>query len=249
MNFSGIGFNTRSGRLLRFFLKLIPSDTQMPVLQGSLRGARWIVGSATHGCWLGSYEFEKSRLVSGLLAPGAVFYDIGANVGYYSLLASKLVGEEGWVIAFEPFPPNLAYLKKHLHINRITNVQVVEAALAEASGEQFFTAGSSTSSGHLSSQGGSLRVRTLSLDDFVFEQQVRAPHFLKIDVEGAEADVLTGGKKVLQSFRPVIFLATHGQQAESACRAILYETGYELKPIPGFEDEFIASPKSLYEQS
>lgn len=64
----------------------------VPVLQGSLRGRKWIVGSSNHGCWLGSYEWKKQRLFTRTVSSGDVVFDIGAHVGFYTLLASVLVG-------------------------------------------------------------------------------------------------------------------------------------------------------------
>ncbi len=59
----------------------------MPIMQGRLRGTKWIVGAGEHGYWLGSYEMNKRLAFEREIAPGTVMYDIGANVGYFSLLA------------------------------------------------------------------------------------------------------------------------------------------------------------------
>src|ERR1035438_590714 len=91
INFSGISGRTFIGKALRFPLSLIPCGTQMPILQGPLYGKRWIVGSSNHGCWLGSYEYPKQKAISAAIKRGDVVYDLGANVGFYSLLASVLV--------------------------------------------------------------------------------------------------------------------------------------------------------------
>lgn len=118
MNLSGIPRRSVLGRVLRAPLRLIPPGTVLPVLQGRLRGARWIVGAGTHGCWLGSYEYGKRRLFERLVRPGQVVWDVGANAGFYTLLASRLVGSTGSVVAIEPLPRNLSYLRRHLELNR-----------------------------------------------------------------------------------------------------------------------------------
>src|SRR5712692_7002997 len=114
--FQALSHTAKLGRLARYPLKLVPPTMVMPVLTGKLRGKRWIVGSGIHGCWLGWYESEKQRAISKEVRSNTVFYDIGANVGFYSLLASMLVGP-GKVFSFEPMPRNFSYLKRHLDLN------------------------------------------------------------------------------------------------------------------------------------
>ena len=77
-------------------------------------------------------------------------FDIGAHVGFYTLLSSILVGPNGHVYAFEPLPRNLKYLKEHLRINKITNVHVFELAVSNLSGEGQFFEGPNSSMGRLS---------------------------------------------------------------------------------------------------
>src|ERR1043165_45133 len=102
VNFSGLSRGSFVGRIARLPLSLIPAGARMPILQGPLRGKRWVAGSHVHGGWRGSYEFEKQQMFISAIKPGAVVYDIGANVGFYTLLASRLAGPQGRVYAFEP---------------------------------------------------------------------------------------------------------------------------------------------------
>src|SRR5688572_25202486 len=117
MNFSGLSNQSLAGKILRQPLKLIPPGTHVRILQGRLRGKRWIAGSSTHGCWLGSYESDKRQLFESSITPGDVVFDIGANVGFYTLLASDLVGSSGHVYSFEPVPRNIEFLNEHLSLN------------------------------------------------------------------------------------------------------------------------------------
>ena len=112
---------TRLGRLLRLPLRLLPAGAVVPILSGPLRGRRWVVGAGPHGYWLGTYEADKQRLLQTLLREGDCFFDVGANVGFFTLLASALVGRSGRVVAFEPLPQNLAFLRRHLLLNRPHN--------------------------------------------------------------------------------------------------------------------------------
>ena len=97
MNFSGISNKKLLGKLLRFPFRFIPTDMRMPILQGRLKGKKWIVGSSNHGCWLGSYEYEKRLVFEKTVTKGSIVFDIGAHVGFYTLLASVLVGPGGRV--------------------------------------------------------------------------------------------------------------------------------------------------------
>src|SRR3712207_2948944 len=100
MNPSAIPSASMLGWLLRTPLRLVPKHWQMFVMQGPIRGYRWVVGSANHGCWLGSYEAEKQAIFCRLVKRGAVVFDVGANVGFYTLLAAEMVGHSGTVCAF-----------------------------------------------------------------------------------------------------------------------------------------------------
>ena len=183
MNFSGISDKTLVGKALRRLLALVPKQMKMPVMQGTLKGKKWIVGSHNHGCWLGSYENVKQRLFSVTVAPGSAVYDIGGNVGFYTLLASTLVGQKGRVFVFEPLPRNLHYLHQHLSINRIENATVFEAAVSNTSGVMRFAEGTSSTAGSLNSNG-HLNVKVVSLDDLHSRGELPLPDVMKIDIEG-----------------------------------------------------------------
>ena len=83
INFSKISAKSLSGGLLRKLLGLIPNDTVLLILQGPMRGRKWIKGSGVSGYWLGTYELEHQQILSGLLRGGDVFYDVGAHVGFF----------------------------------------------------------------------------------------------------------------------------------------------------------------------
>ncbi|HEV7747324.1 MAG TPA: FkbM family methyltransferase [Pyrinomonadaceae bacterium] len=243
MNFSGFSNQGLLGKILRQPLKLIPSQAAMPILQGPLRGKRWIAGSHTHGCWLGSYEGEKQRVLQERVRPGDTVYDIGANAGFYSLLSSELVGPQGHVFAFEPLPRNITFLNEHLRLNHVINVKVIAAAVSDKDGETFFDEGPGSAMGHMDAAGG-LKVRTVSIDQLIAGGEILPPSVMKIDVEGAEFMVLSGGKNTLMSHHPVIFLATHGAAVHAQCCELLASLGFRVEEICGERadlcDELIA---------
>jgi FkbM family methyltransferase len=212
-------------------------------MQGPLRGKKWTVGSSTHGCWLGSYEYEKQKALQRFLKIGDVVYDVGANVGFYSLLASLLVGETGHVFSFEPLPDNLRELKRHLQLNHVRNCTVIEAAVSSVDGEAAFDLSNDRCTGHLA-ETGTLRVRTLTLDRLIQDAGMRPPSLIKIDIEGAEYECLRGAAGVIQEFGPVIFLATHGREVHVACSELLAKWSYRITSLgaqpPDTSDELIA---------
>jgi FkbM family methyltransferase len=246
MNFSGIAYNSWIGKLLRLPLRYIPKNTVLPVIQGELRGYKWISGSSNHGCWLGSYEYEKQRLISSMIKPGTVAFDIGAHVGFYTLLFSKLIGPEGKVFAFEPFPPNIDFLRKHISMNRIANVETLEVAVSDAEGTTLFTQGPGSSMGYIS-ETGDFEVEQVAIDGLIRRKKLSPPNYIKIDIEGAEYKALIGAKETLRKFHPVIFLATHGREVHKSCCDFLTDLGYALNPIDGSDilvtDEIVANLK------
>lgn len=233
MNFSGVNSRSLVGKLLRLPLAAIPKSAIVPIMQGPLRGKRWIVGSSTHGCWLGSYEFPKQKTFINEIKEGDIVFDIGAHVGFYTLLSSQLVGEQGQVVSFEPFPPNLRYLKRHIQLNKLKNVRVVEKAVSNHSGTMTFEIGPSSSMGHLTEQSSdkSIEVETIVLDEFVRKTNLPVPNLMKIDIEGAEFDCLVGARELLQNHPIKIFLATHGADVHSKCLSFLNELGYEIHSL------------------
>lgn len=242
MNISAISANTWLGKCLRWPLQLLPKGMVVPIMQGKLRGMKWIVGSSVHGCWLGSYEYEKRRLFEKIIKPDNIVFDIGAHVGFYTILAAVLVGPAGKVIAFEPAPRNLFFLREHLRLNHITNARVIEAAVWDRDGLTTFMEGASSSVGHISEQG-NLLVKTLSLDYLIREKE-NPPHFIKIDAEGAELAVLRGAAALLENNSPTLFLSTHGRELHTDCCHLLLSLGYGLRPVTGSNweetDEIIA---------
>jgi FkbM family methyltransferase len=231
MSLSMLSSESTLGRLARLPLALFPRAAVVPILQGRLRGKRWIVGSAIHGCWLGTYEREKQNIIAQHIDPNTTFYDIGANAGFYTLLASFLVGS-GKVVAFEPLPQNVLYLKKHLELNRVSNVDVIEAAVTDREGLASFEVGESRLMGRVAASG-NLTVRTIALDSLVREGEIPAPGCIKMDIEGAEVLALKGARECLRTHKPKLFLATHGRDVERECRLQLTSLGYELQNICG----------------
>jgi len=224
----------RLGRLLRFPLRLIPRSTVVRVRSGLNRGMKWIVGASTHSCWLGIYEPQKQAAILRFIKPGMKVLDIGANGGFYTLAFARLVGDQGHVWAFEPLAGKVEYLLRHVSMNSLHNVDIVQAAVADKQGMARLQVTSDGSMGSLTSEG-VYRVPTVSLDDLISANVISDPAFIKMDVEGAETMVLSGASKLLARRRAIVFLACHGPEQRRNCSSILREHGYRIFDLNGCE--------------
>lgn len=233
MNLSGISKESVIGAALRLPLRLIPPATVVRILQGPLRGKKWVVGSHSHGCWLGSYEYDKQQLFRHHVRPGDVVYDLGANVGFYSLLASVLTGPSGSVFSFEPAPGNLEYLRRHLELNRVNNCVVFDCAVSRSAGSAYFEVRNARAESRLaaSSNASTCEVKVVSLDELVSAHTIAPPNLIKCDIEGGEYDALLGASGIIKQHRPIIFLATHSPEVHERCCSLLLSHGYNLQSL------------------
>ncbi len=184
------------------------------------------------------YEPELEYLRS-LLFPGATFVDVGANLGIYTLVASRIVGHSGRVIAFEPSVQSLPLLQKNITLNSLTNVTAFPVALSEKAGRvRLYHAGSCPSGNslgrHPSFPGSFETVLAESLDDVLQRIPVGRVDVIKMDVQGAEELVLRGAQKTLASKNPVIIFEFYPEGADllgltpsGACN-LLEGLGYEF---------------------
>jgi FkbM family methyltransferase len=138
---------------------------------------------------------------------------------------------------------NLDYLQRHIQLNNLENVNVLNAAISDRSGELRFSPHPDRLQGRLDATGSQV-VNSITLDEYVNMPGVRPPNFLKIDVEGGEASVLRGAMDVLAKYRPVIFLATHGQEVKQECEELLLNAGYQMRLIGRDPSEWIVRPST-----
>jgi len=141
-------------------------------------------------------EYEAFRAAA---KPGGVALDIGANVGAYSLLLGQWVRPGGRVFAFEPAPDAFAGLSEHVRLNGLAETVVpVRAAAAAASGTATLAADGISGANRLADEPGGETVQTVTVDEFCAREGI-APSFIKIDVEGAELDVLRGARETIRA--------------------------------------------------
>jgi FkbM family methyltransferase len=191
------------------------------------------------------YESEITRHLAALVPRGGIAFDVGANLGIYSLLLRNSVGASGKVIAFEPDPQNLPWLRRNLELNALDNVEVEGAALGASAGETTLyqdTATTRTSSLLPDAwqpdrdARGTATIRVDTLDAWL--PKVTRADFVKIDTEGFESDVLRGGREFIARFGPAILVEAH-ERNWAEIDALLLPLGYRLfdpatlEPISG----------------
>ena len=189
----------------------------------------------------GEFEPIQTKLFLELIKPGNTFLDLGANIGYYSVLTSKVVGQNGKVFAFEPDPQNLNFLKKNVALNQANNVQIVEAAVGKTIRKQelrqdLSNPGESTLA--QTKNGSKVKVKVTTLDKFLNQAQIKKTDVVKIDIEGAEIDALKGGQKFLQKAKNIKLFIECNQEALKQFNyrptdliKKLKEYGFEIKTI------------------
>ncbi len=140
-NLRGLGKSAILRKIVKFYFQLyFRSGHIHKIKRGPLAGKNWLAHKE-HPFWmsLGLFEQETADWLKSCLHPGMIFFDIGANAGYFTLMASDIVGGEGRCVAFEPVPLNCKVLARNLEINKIDNVQIEQFAISNCSGEVMFT--------------------------------------------------------------------------------------------------------------
>ena len=173
--------------------------------------------------YLGAYERRESKIVAGHLRNGMVFFDVGANIGYYSLMAAAKCGPEARIVAFEPNPEVAGHLARTVSTNRIRTITIEPFALSSAHDRQaklYLGPADFATSTMVPGNGGiAVSVETTTLDAYLESHGIERVDFMKVDVDGFESEVFAGARKSL---------------ANGKIRALLYESSG-------------SSPRAVYE--
>lgn len=231
--------NSVAAKLRSRFGEMFPQ----PVQAGPAIGLRIGRAEASADYRLGTNELPVQVAIADAVSPGGVFFDIGANVGFFSLLAARNVGPSGWVHAFEPVPANVARIRANARRNGLRNIDVLEAAVSDSAGTTTLLLAAHPGGAVIASAGappdpiGSIEVSTVTIDDLVDGRRVRPPTVVKIDVEGAEAEVLTGMARTLRSHRPIVICELDGGDPVSVAAKrhetlrLLHAAGYTVEDL------------------
>jgi FkbM family methyltransferase len=222
--------------------KLIPRDamTWVQVQSGPAQGIWLHLNPRTgHDYFHGDVEPEVQTVLHKYLRPGMTVYDIGANIGFFSLLAARLVGPAGSVAAFEADPEIAARLRENVARNQGAPIGVEEKAVWSSSSPVFFARANAEVSpdrglGHVidndaeRSAPGTIRVEAVSVDECLHKSG--PPDFIKCDVEGAEVEVFRGAERLLNERWPIILCEMHGDKNRQTLLRMFENLGYRCEP-------------------
>lgn len=223
------------------------------VRDGSLFLTRLALPLGWHIGFFGSYEPELREVMRAVLSVGGTAIDVGANAGWHTLLMARLVGAQGRVVAVEPNPSVREQLRHNIALNRLGQVDVVGAALAEAPGMLSFVAPDAahpaSASGHVVADDAAppdaVRVEASTLDVLVAEKKLDRLDLVKIDAEGFEWPILQGAQTSIARFRPYIIFefdqayAARGRDSARLFAAFFRRHNYRLFAVGRHWSELI----------
>jgi FkbM family methyltransferase len=184
----------------------------------------------------GEVEVAIQKVLVERLLPGMIFYDLGANIGFFSLLAARLVGASGRVFSFEPDAEVAARLRRNIALNEFSTITVVEAGAWSANANVRFVPADASSPDRGTgkfllddNQTTGTEVHCVALDDFI--RTAPAPDAIKCDVESAELEALRGAKGLLETRGPWILCEMHSEANDRMARDFLRNVGYEIETV------------------
>ncbi|HKI11148.1 MAG TPA: FkbM family methyltransferase [Candidatus Acidoferrum sp.] len=228
---------------------LLPRDTLVwiQIQHGPAEGL-WIRVNPRTGqnVQQGIGEPQVQQALVNYLRPGMTFYDLGANIGYFSLIAARLVGPTGRVVSFEADPEIAARLRENLARNNFSHARVEQKAVwSGVTTVSFARVDPHTSPdrglGHVcaDSSGDTITVKAISLDSYVTPQN--SPDFLKCDVEGAEAEVFRGAERLLAERRTILLVEMHNTNNHRTLAQKFVNLGCTVRNLD--ENHVLALPK------
>jgi FkbM family methyltransferase len=218
------------------------------------RGGVCVLAGAAQGLWFparavppghahaqlilsGELEIPVQEALRRTVAPGAVVYDVGANIGFFAQLAARFAGPDGRVLAFEPVPAIAALVREAAQRSGLAGqIEVRAQAVAAQAGTEPLYVVEDSSWSHLASRGNpggavaTIEVQVVTLDEVV-AGGAPPPDVIKLDVEGSEGDVLRGARDVLRMHRPAVVVELHDTHADVL--PVLREAGYALENLEG----------------
>lgn len=219
---------------------------------------------ATYGIYFfGTYDPIMTSVFSHLIKPGETVWDVGTERGWFTLLMASLVGKNGRVDSFEAFPPTVEKLKKNVQLNNINWVNINGVAISDAKSKMWFVPPSNevtknvsflndcSGVGYLvdSYEANSIKVDTITLDEYYIEKKINKLSLIKIDIEGAEVRAIKGAKNLIVKDRPLIAIEFNRQTALRASSSVeelnelLLSLGYKLYT---YETSFVPFDLSVY---
>jgi FkbM family methyltransferase len=218
------------------------------IASGAAAGMKIFAPHADPEFGRGTYELPIQKAISENLSPGDVFFDVGANIGFFSLVAARQVAAEGSVYSFEPVPSNVALIRRNAELNSLKTIHVFPEAVGATSARAELVVAKHIGGAVLASAGrppdaqSRMTVDVVTLDDAMSKHGLRPPTLMKIDVEGAEIDVLRGATGILRVHKPKLIYeiddATEAgiQRKSQEIEAFMTTAGYSIQPLPNSYD-------------
>ncbi len=182
------------------------------------------------------HEKAALALAAGMIRPDAVMYDVGANLGLYSILLSRMAGPGGYVYSVEASPVALYFLQANLGLNRVPNYEILPVAILGMTDTTEFrinyrnlAVGIAGPIPYLGKPGHVINVSALPLDDVIERHDLKPPDFIKMDIEGAEVHAITGMRNTIARYRPAILMELHGQRAARGTLEAIDWSGYTFQ--------------------
>jgi FkbM family methyltransferase len=201
------------------------------IMRGAGQGLRFNVAGSHSAFILGNHEPEVQEFLARVLQPGMVYYDAGANVGFFAVIAARLLGPSGQVVCFEPLPQNARQIEYNARLNGFANITVRSEALGGSNRTGIFNTSAEPTWGALSTVGkapeqasSQITVEVRTLDSLRAAAGLPRPDVIQIDIEGAEAEALEGAGETLTAHRPLLVIELHATNA--AVAAVLDRLGY-----------------------
>ncbi len=227
----------------------LPKDSVVDVVGGYGKGLKMILNIKDKTnpqniyYWLGLHEVDVQRSFRKLVKPGFVIYDIGAYIGFFSLLAARLAGPTGRVYSFEPLAENGKRINEHISLNKMQNIifcipkpvtdKIYRAAYYCGSRNDWVRSSGMPASDEKDSRQKEFTLETITLDEFIFRQGHPPPNLIKIDTEGEEGKVLIGARKLLEKFKPMIICEIHNPSNAKQAYDELSGFRYSIKDSRG----------------
>ena len=244
--FSSLEFVCQTSRLNSIVSKTL-ANRDVTLRNGVGTGIKFNSSNYNLQTAMGIYELPLQKALSKYLKLEDIVYDIGANVGFFTVISAKLVGDSGHVYAFEPDPDNIKNLEHNIQLDSFSNITILEQAVARSTGtgELLLTgySGSRTLSTTAKSESQKYQscpkipVKLVAIDDLVTQQMIPPPTVVKIDVEGAELDVLEGMSQTIKEFKPIIIYEIDDPVRETFLKkqeeadAFVKQFAYQIIPL------------------
>jgi FkbM family methyltransferase len=222
----------------RFEVKAGPRKAAGPRLVDLDRKTRLWLTSEWESALAAHHEDKVLAAASRMVRPGDVVYDIGANVGLFSLRFARLVGPSGFVYCVEANPVCVYFLGANLLASGLSNFEIFPVAVSDRAGSAEFSVnygnthlGMLKTGLHATKPGHRITVETVTLDGLIEEFGLRPPNLIKMDIEGAEIAAAPGMMRTVERHRPILVLELHGTAAAQATLAHLAPAGYRYLDV------------------